>query len=186
MPSFADLRFETPRLLLRPFSHADATDLFAIYSDPQVYRHVPIGGWKVLDESHQQIARAVNMMTSGEGLRFAVERREDTRVIGDVLVFNFANEGTRAELGYALAREAWGCGYVTEALQPLVEFAFRNLQLRRLGAIIDPRNEASAKVLRRLGFAQEGSLREHTLMRGEVSDSGLYGLLRSDWEKAHA
>jgi RimJ/RimL family protein N-acetyltransferase len=149
-----------------------------------VFRHVPIGGWKSIDEAHQLIARAITMVASGDGVRLAMERREDKRVIGEALLFNFENERTRAEIGYGLGRPAWGHGYATEAVRPLVDFGFRELGLRRIGAIIDPRNGPSARVLQRLGFSHEGTLRQHTLMRGEVSDTGVYSLLRTEWEGA--
>ena len=184
MPSYADVHLETPRLILRPFRHADAAHLFAIYADPDVYRYVPIGGWKHVDEAHQRIARDINTMAEGGYVRLAVERREDSRVIGEVLLFNLVPDSRRAELGYALARAAWGSGYVQEALPPLIDFGFGDMDLNRLHAVIDPRNAASARVLERMGFKHEGTLREHYITRGETTDGGLYGLLRSDW-KAH-
>src|SRR3569623_3651430 len=111
MPAYVDVRLETPRLVLRPFRHGDAADLFAMYSDPEVFRHIPIGDWKHIDESHQRIARDINMMAEGNYIRLAVERREDARVIGEVLLFNLVPDSKRAELGYALARSAWVSGY---------------------------------------------------------------------------
>jgi len=182
MPSYSDVRFETPRLILRPMRHADAADLFAVYSDPQVFRHIPIGDWKHIDESHQRIARDINMMADGTYIRLGVERREDSRVIGEVLIFNLAIDSKRAELGYALARSAWGSGYVSEALPPLVDYGFKQMGLNRLQAVIDPRNAASARVLERLSFLYEGRQREHYIVRGETTDSNLYGLLRREWE----
>ncbi|MDO9353805.1 MAG: GNAT family protein, partial [Solirubrobacteraceae bacterium] len=92
----------------------------------------------------------------------------------------------RAELGYALARQAWGGGYMHEALQALVAHAFEALQLHRLEADIDPRNAASARSLERLGFVREGLLRERWIVDGEVSDSALYGLLAPEWRAAKA
>lgn len=182
MPSFSSLRFETPRLVLRPFRHTDAADLFTVFADPQVYRYIPVGAWKLVDESHQRIARDIEKMANGEYVRLAVERREDARVLGEVLLFNFSAGSKRAELGYAIARDAWGSGYTGEALPPLVAFGFRELDLARMHATIDPRNGASARVLERLGFQLEGTLREHSIMRGEVSDDAIYGLLRREWE----
>lgn len=182
MPSFADVRLQTPRLALRPFRHADAADLFAVYSDPQVFRHIPLGDWKHIDEAHQRIARDVNSMAAGEYIRLAVERREDARVLGEVLLFKFDMGSRRAELGYALARSAWGRGYVAEALPPLIAYGFRELGLNRLEAVVDPRNAASVKVVRRLGFTPEGLLREHHVIRGETVDSTIHGLLRREWE----
>jgi RimJ/RimL family protein N-acetyltransferase len=81
-----------------------------------------------------------------------------------------------------MAVEAQGNGYMNEALVSLLEFGFSQLALNRLEADIDPRNTASAKSLERLGFRKEGHLRERWIVAGEVSDSGLYGLLRSDWQ----
>jgi RimJ/RimL family protein N-acetyltransferase len=181
MASFADLRLETPRLVLRPARHADAPELFAIYADPQVYRYIPVGAWKHVDEAHQRIARSVDVMASGEEVRLGIQRREDARLIGELLLFHFDKGSRRADVGYVLARDAWGCGYVSEALLPLLDFAFGELQMRRLEAQIDPRNTASAKVLERLGFRQEGFLRERWILRGEVSDGGIYGLLAAEW-----
>jgi RimJ/RimL family protein N-acetyltransferase len=182
MPSFADLRFETPRLVLRAFRHADADDVFAIYADPEVFRHIPIGGWTQVDEAHQRIARAIEKMAANEHVELAIERREDRRVIGHILLFNIDRASRRGELGYALARSAWAHGFVTEALRPVVDWAFAETDLNRIEAVIDPRNGASARVLERLGFAQEGTQRERYIVRGETKDAGLYGLLRRDWE----
>lgn len=93
-------------------------------------------------------------------------------------------QNRRAEIGYALARAHWGHGYMGEALQALPGFAFTDLDLHRLEADIDPRNAASAAALARLGFIQEGLLRERWIVAGEISDSALYGLLRRDWTTA--
>jgi [ribosomal protein S5]-alanine N-acetyltransferase len=182
MPSYSALRLETPRLVLRAFRHADAADLFAVFSDPEVFRYIPVGDWKHVDEAHQRIARDVEKMAAGDYIRLAVERREDSRVLGEVLLFNFAKESRRAELGYALARAAWGFGYASEALEPLVEYAFEHLDLNRIEAVINPVNTASARVLQRQGFQHEGTQRERYVERGETSDGGLYGLLRREWQ----
>ena len=68
-----------------------------------------------------------------------------------------------------------------EALGALLDYGFGELALNRVEADIDPRNAASAKTLERLGFRQEGYLRERWIVADEVSDSSLYGLLRRDW-----
>jgi len=182
MPSYFDLRLETPRLVLRAFRHADAADLFAVFANPQVFRYIPVGGWKHVDEAHQRIARDIDKMAAGDYIRLAVERREDSRVLGEVLLFNFAKESRRAELGYALARAAWGMGYASEALVPLVDYGFEHLDLNRIEAVINPVNTASARVLGRLGFQHEGTQRERYVERGETSDGALYGLLRREWQ----
>jgi RimJ/RimL family protein N-acetyltransferase len=72
---------------------------------------------------------------------------------------------------------------MTEALEALLHYAFKSMHFNRIEADIDPRNEASAKILLRLGFRKEGYLRERWIVNGDVSDSELYGLLRREWEE---
>ena len=94
-----------------------------------------------------------------------------------VSLFALDRNNRRAEVGYALRRDAWGRGYATEAVGAVVAWGFGELGLHRLEADIDPRNTASAAVLTRLGFRLEGVLRERWFVAGEVSDSAMYGLL---------
>lgn len=180
-PSLLKVRLRTERLLLRPVRESDAAALFEIFADPQVTRYLSRPAWTTLDQSRKRIAEDVKAMAAGEYLRLAVVRRSDREFIGECSLFNRVERARRAEVGYALARKAWGHGYVNEALRSLLEFAFSKLALNRIEADIDPRNRASARSLQRLGFAREGHLRERWIVAGEVSDSDLYGLLRSDW-----
>lgn len=186
MPAFNQLRLDTPRLTLRPLAHADAASIFPIFSNPETSRFLARGGWKHIDEAHQRIARDINSTAAGDYVRLGIERKEDARIVGELCLFNFGESRWRAELGYALVRDAWGQGFAAEAVAPLVAFAFRELELHRLEAELDPRNVASAKLLQRLGFTREGLLRERWNIRGEISDSALHGLLRRDWEQAQA
>jgi RimJ/RimL family protein N-acetyltransferase len=100
------------------------------------------------------------------------------------LLFHFEEESRRAEIGYVLGKPYWGQGFAHEGVGALLAFAFGDLSLRRLEAEVDPRNVASAKVLNRLGFVQEGLLRERWALKGEICASTLYGLLRHEWDAA--
>jgi RimJ/RimL family protein N-acetyltransferase len=66
-------------------------------------------------------------------------------------------------------------------LSALLDYAFTELDLNRVEADSDPRNERSARLLDRLGFTKEGLFRERCIVDGEVSDSAMYGLLRREW-----
>lgn len=68
-----------------------------------------------------------------------------------------------------------------EALQALVNLGFQELNLNHIEADIDPRNAPSRRCLERLGFKQEGYLRERWIVNDEACDSALYGLILSDW-----
>lgn len=180
--AFEEIRLETARLVLRPFRVDDAADLFAIYSDAEVSRYLPRGPWTDMAQANERIAKDIAAMAVNEFLRLAVVTKHDDKVIGDCCLFAFMQQCKRAELGYSQARSAWGNGYLGEALRAFVELAFSELDLMRLEADIDPRNGASARSLERLGFTKEGHLRDRWIVEGEVSDTGLYGLLRRDWQ----
>lgn len=183
MPSFDQVTLQTPRLLLRPLLEADAPALFDIFSDPRIMDYFSTPAWATIDMAHDKIARNQRGMASAEALSLGIFRVEDRQLLGTCDLFHLHAQCRRAEVGYGLAYAAWGQGYMHEALRALLDYGFNGLLLNRIEADIDPRNEASAKALKRLGFQQEGFLRERWIVGGETSDSALYGLLLSDWRK---
>lgn len=115
----------------------------------------------------------------GTGARLVLER--DGAFLGWCGLSRWNPEYRSASLGYCLTREAWGHGYATEAAGALLAWAFDTLDLNRVQAEADTRNEASGRVLRKLGFVLEGTLREDCVVKGDVSDSWVFGLLRREW-----
>ncbi|MGW6006299.1 GNAT family N-acetyltransferase [Oerskovia enterophila] len=172
---------ETDRLRLRPFDDADADDLYALQSDAHVLRYWDSAPWTDRASVARFMAGCRQMADEGSGARVAIERTSDRSFIG-WSTFNGWNPGFRsASLGYCLGQSAWGHGYATEAARVLLQWAFDTLDLNRVQAEADTRNAASARVLVKLGFRHEGTLREDCIVDGVVSDSAVYGLLRRDW-----
>lgn len=177
----ADEEITTARLAIRLVREEDLPSLLEINADDTVTRYLPYESWRGLEDAQEWLGRAMTRLAAGEAWQFVIVQRASGCIIGSCLLFHFDLPSGRAELGYLLGREYWGAGYMQEAASALVDFAFGTLGLRRLEAEIDPRNEASARLLERVGFVKEGHLRQRWDTKGEVSDSGLYGLLRSDW-----
>ncbi|PRC91578.1 GNAT family N-acetyltransferase [Solimicrobium silvestre] len=182
MPQFDLVTISTQRLLLRPMQPSDAAALFAIHSNEEVMRYWSSLPWTSIEVAHERIARDLRAMQAGEYLDLAIVRIEDDLLIGSCTLFRLDEQCRRAEMGYALLHDAWGFGYMNEALQALLKFGFTELALNRVEADIDPRNTGSAKTLERLGFQEEGYLRERWIVDGVSSDSAIYGLLFSDWQ----
>lgn len=171
----------TDRLLLRPFTDADADELFALQSDAEVLRYWDSPPWTDRTQATRFLESCRQLADSGKGARVVIERRSDQAFLGWCTV-NSWNPGFRsASLGYCLTRAAWGNGYATEAGRALLQWAFTTLDLNRVQAEADTRNTASGRVLEKLGFLLEGTLREDCIVNGDVSDSWVYGLLRRDW-----
>lgn len=181
MPNFSHLTLPTPRLALRPLHPDDAPAVYAMHADPVTLRYWSTPPWADLKLADELIARDIKGMAEGDYLRLGLARQADGRLIGLCTLFAFYLPSRRCEIGYILAREHWGQGYMHEALEALLDYGFAVLDVNRVEADIDPRNQGSQRTLARLGFVQEGHLRERWIVDGAVSDTHLYGLLRRDW-----
>lgn len=179
--AFPTLR--TERLELRLLVAADAPALFALFSDPAVMRYWSRPPMTDEAEAAELLVGALVAFARGASLRWGMQRREDPTVIGTVSLFHLDAQSRRGELGYALRSEDWGQGLMHEALLAVVDWAFdeAGLDLHRLEADLDPRNAASRRALERLGFQEEGLLRERWTVAGETTDSLIMGLLRREW-----
>jgi len=168
----------TARLRLRPFDDADANDLFALHSNAYVLRYWDAPAWSERVRSERFITACRQMAEGGTGARLAVDRVSDGMFIGWCSLNRWNPDYRSASLGYCFDDAAWGHGYATEAARALLRWAFGTLDLNRVQAETDTRNVASARVLEKLGFVREGTLREDCVVNGEVSDSWVYGLIR--------
>ena len=179
---------ETERLVLRAFRAADRAPFAAMNADPEVMRHFPAP----LDAatSDAMLERmAGHWAEHGFGL-WAVERREDRRFLGFTGLTrpSFEAHFTPAvEVGWRLAREAWGHGYATEAARAAVAFGFETLGLEEIVSFTVPANERSWRVMERLGMTHVATddfdhprLAAGSPLRRHI----LYRLLQEDWARA--
>ena len=171
----------TARLLLRPVDDRDADALFALHSDAHVLRYWDSPPWRERARAERFIAASRQMAEAGTGARLAVDRAYDGVFIGWCTLARWNPDHRSASMGYCFGRAAWGHGYATEAARAVLRWAFDTLDLNRVQAETDTRNAASARVLEKLGFVREGTLREDCVVGGDVSDSWVYGLLRREW-----
>jgi RimJ/RimL family protein N-acetyltransferase len=171
----------TARLRLRPVTSADADALFALHSSAHVLRYWDAPPWSEPARADRFIAASWQLAEEGSGARLAMDRVSDGAFIGWCALVRWNPDYRSASMGYCLDDAAWGHGYATEAARALLQWAFDTLDLNRVQAETDTRNAASARVLEKLGFVREGTLREDCMVNGEVSDSWVYGLLRREW-----
>jgi ribosomal-protein-alanine N-acetyltransferase len=172
---------QTPRLLLRPFTLADA---------PEVVRMA--GEWEIAattlsiphpyteDHAEQWIRQQPEQWAVGKAVNFAISHPDNTLYgsigLGIVPTFNLA------EMGYWVGKPYWGKGFATEAAQAMLAFGFETLGLNRIQATHFSNNPASGRVMEKIGMVYEGCRRQHTLKWGEYRDIKLYGMLKADWE----
>lgn len=172
------------RLLLRPFSDGDAAALFALHSNARVLRYWDSPPWRERARAEHFIAACRRMALEGTGARLAIERVDGRAFIGWCGLGRWNRDYRSAAITYCLDEAFWRQGYATEAAGALLQWAFDTSDLNRVQAETDTRNAASARVLEKVGFVREGTLREDCIVDGEISDSWVYGLLRRDWTSA--
>lgn len=152
-------RYETERLILRRPTVEDAAEVFARYAgDAEVSRYM---AWQL----HQspEMTRAFLQFSDAEWERwpagpYLVESRADGRLLGGTgLAFETRY---RASTGYVFARDAWGQGFATEAVNAMVDIS-RDLRVVRLYALCHVDHDRSARVLERCGFQREGILQRY-------------------------
>ena len=130
------------------------------------------------DEWLALVAR--NTEQQGRPVQWAV-RSADDALIGACGLNGFQadkSQSHRAEVGYWLAKPFWGRGVMTAVVRRVCRHAFEDFGLAKLIAHVSPHNVASARVLEKCGFQEEGFLRQHFLKDGRFLDARLFGLLR--------
>ncbi|AXK37376.1 N-acetyltransferase [Streptomyces armeniacus] len=171
----------TDRLRLRPFNGADASSLFALHSSTRVMRYWDSPPWNERSRAERFIAKCDKLADEGTGARVAIDRASDGAFVGWCALSGWDPGNRSASLGYCLDEAMWGHGYATEAAHALLQWAFGTLDLNRVQSETDTRNVASARVLEKIGFVREGTLREECIVNGEVSDTWVFGLIRREW-----
>ena len=180
----------TERLVLRDWQASDYEPFAALNADPSVTRYLgqqrDRAGSDALIESSRE-----HWSTNGFGL-WAVERSHDGRFLGFTGLArpSFEAHFTPAvEVGWRLAREAWGHGYATEAARAALVFGFETVGLDEIVSFTVPANERSWRVMERLGMTRDPAddfdhprLPEGHPLRRHL----LYRLSRTDWERGAA
>jgi len=146
----------TERLELRRFTAADLEPLLDVFGDPEVMRHVGEERRPLRAEGVRALVAASDDHWDEHGFGLlAIVELATGRLVGEAGL-QFLEAGPDIELGYTLARAAWGRGYATEAARAVLRWGFAGLRLHRVVAVADPANAASLHVLDKLGMARLG------------------------------
>ena len=172
----------TKRLILRPFTLADASELQRLANAPEIAAttlHIPHpypdGMAEVWIKQHPE------MFETGQGVVFAIMRRREAVLLGCVGL-GCDPENQNAELGYWIGVSYWNRGYATEAARTVVAFGFAYFGLHRIKSSYFGSNPASGRVMEKIGMHYEGRRREQLFREGRgFEDVVEYGILSRDF-----
>lgn len=159
-----NIRIETERLILRPFSEDDVERLFLLDSNPEVMKYI---GIKPLTQKEQsaEVIKMIQKQYLENGIgRLAVIEKESDLLIGWSF-FKYLTEEINGiknvyDLGYRFLPEFWGKGYATESAKASLDYGFKVMNLDKICAYAHSENVASNHTLRKLGFQEKGTFEE--------------------------
>ena len=169
-------RLETARLLLRPVTLADAEAVFEYGSDPEATRYVLFPTHRSVADAHAWLETVEQSRAAGGTVPWALELKENGTVIGTCGFTSWQPSQAEAEIGYALSRRFWNRGFATEAVRAMVRFGFERAGLQRIVARVAPENAASWRVLEKVGFEYERTLRDEPATRPGMETFRVYGI----------
>lgn len=170
----------TARLVLRPFILDDAPDVQRLAGERAIAETTLTVPHPYPDGAAEQwIALHAPKFAEGKEVVFAITSRAEGALIGAVGLA-LDPDHALAELGYWIAVPQWGHGYATEAARAVVAYGFGALHLHRIQARHFVRNEASGRVMQKLGMRPEGVQRHALRKWGAFEDIALYAILETD------
>ena len=172
----------TERLLLTPWRVCieDAKGLYAYAKDPDVG---PNAGWKP-HESVEESLKIIEELFVPEKNTWAIREKESNKIVGSIsLLFDRRREDVNSrEMGYSLAKDCWGKGYMTEAAKEVLRFAFEELGLDQVGICTSRVNRRSQRIIEKCGFTYEGTIRRYyKIYDGSLRDSMVFSMLREEF-----
>lgn len=180
------LTVQGPSVIIRPLVPGDADDVYAHVSSKDVARWTfTIPHPYPREEAAAFIRRSKRSLSKGESITLGIVPNDVDKVVGVVSLKGINTTHKAAELGYWIGTDYWSCGYTTEAVQLMLDIAFRTLRLHRVWAIVFESNTASQQVLRKCGFVHEGTLREAILVNRKRESLLNYGLLRDEYQRVN-
>ncbi len=172
---------ETARLILRPFTLADAPEVQRLANNREIAATTLSIAHPYEDGMAERwISSHQAKFEQGTQIHFAITRRMDGALLGNILLY-LTPRHQQAELGYWIGQPYWNEGYTSEAAEAVLAYAFTVLDLHRVVAHHLTRNPASGRVLQKIGMTYEGTLRQHILKWDVFEDSAVYGILQDEW-----
>ncbi|MEK3988553.1 MULTISPECIES: GNAT family N-acetyltransferase [Robertmurraya] len=172
------------QIYLRFFKTSDASELANLQTRNREFfqRVSPLLPEAFYTEDHQRIRieRVLKKTDEGQLYAFGIFLKATDKLIGDISLTQIARGDLQScYTGFTLDKEYNGKGYTTEALQLVVDFAFRELKLHRIEAGAMPDNLASIRVLEKVGFKKEGIAKENLRINGKWTDHQILAIINS-------
>lgn len=169
------------RLRFRKLNNNDVNEVYTLRSNPETMKYIP----RPLVTNHEEALAHIKLINDkidkNIDINWAVTEKDNDKCIGIMGFYRTRPENYRTELGYMILPEYHNKGYVSEAVDTLLNYAFNTLNFHSIEAIIDPENSASERVLQKNGFVKEAHLIENEFYNNRFIDTVIYSLLKRNY-----
>lgn len=173
---------ETSRLILRPFTPADAQPMYRNWaSDSEVTKYLTWPTHGSPEVSQWVVNDWVSHYAEPSFYQWAIVPKDLDEPIGTISVVSYDDKTEKMEIGYCIGRPWWGRGIVTEAFRAVLDYLFEEVGASRIEAAHDVNNPASGAVMAKCGLHHEGTLRKYGWNNQGVCDICQYAILKEDW-----
>ncbi len=155
--------------------------MFEYACNPEVSEYTMWSTHTSIEDTKYFLKSLTKMYKRRELVDWGIVHKAEKKFIGTCGFVEWSMTHSRAEIGYALSRRYWGEGYMSEAVNAVIEFGFREMLLNRIVARCEVNNIASARVMEKVGMQLEGILRQQLFVKGRYWDLKIYSLLREEF-----
>ena len=174
-------KLDTQRLILRQITQEDDKSLLEVLSDEVTCKYLIHNAVNDIADIKRLITGIQRFFDEKQRIRWGIALKQDNSLIGHCGFFDIDRSNCCAEISYCLKNGLWGQGIMTEALDAMLRFGFEDYGLNRIAAKVMKGNAGSVKVMQKLGFVQEGSLRKSLYKNGQYHDLMIFYVLKSDY-----
>lgn len=174
----------TERLLLRPFTLADAEAMYTNWAkDPAVTKYLMWKHHPSVETSRAVLEDWIPQYQKNDYYLWAIVPGDFGQPIGSIAAVKQDDQIQMVHIGYCIGKEFWHKGIMSEALAAVMAFFFEKVDVRRVESRHDPNNPHSGEVMKKCGMKYEGTLRQGDWNNQGIVDADLYAILKNEWEK---
>lgn len=167
----------TNRLCLRRIVKEDAPTFFELRTNELAMKYIDRPRPASIDDTKAFIQKIDTNIMENQSIMWGITTLENNTLIGTIGYHKIDPKNYRAEVGYMLSPQYWKSGFMSECLTTILPFGFNRLNFHSIEADINPENNASRQLLKKLGFKQEAYFKESYYFNGLFLDKEIYSLL---------
>jgi len=174
----------TERLILRQFKIDDYAEMYNNWaSEDAVTKFLTWPAHANQDVTKSVLADWIPKYTDKTFYNWAIELKEENKLVGNISVVDYREKTLSAVLGYCMGSRWWGKEIMPEAARAVLKFLFEEAGFNRIASDHDKNNPKSGRVMQKIGMTYEGTLRSAGFCNQGIIDEVWYSILKSEWEK---